>query len=174
MFASSERGKKYLRVATNHAVTAGKIGALESRFISVCRGFETLCRHLGFRSHDLCAGLDAGQKLAVNNATAVASAQIRALATAESDTGRKRALERIADKVLGARQKEKDFGLALLDLVKHYGFADPDIIQAHLLVRPHPVAGSWPGLVAYYRNAAIHDAFFEFSGTQELFPGLLR
>jgi hypothetical protein len=105
----------------------------------------------------------------VQNATAAASAQIRALARAESDAGRKRALERIADKVLGAKQKEKDFGLAFLDLVRHYGFADPDILQAHLLAHPNPVAGSWPGLVAYYRNAAIHDAFFEFSGTQELF-----
>jgi len=168
-FSSAERGQRYLRVTTNHAVGAAKTGALESRFISVCRGFETLCRHLGLRSHDLCAGLGAGQKMAVQNATAAASAQIRALGKNESDPGRKRALERIADKVLGARQKEKDFGLALLDLVRHYGFADPDIMQAHLLAHPNPVATSWPGLVAYYRNAAIHDAFFEFSGSEELF-----
>jgi hypothetical protein len=148
-FSSAECGKKYLRVTTNHAVTAGKTGALESRFISVCRGFETLCRHLGLRTHDLCAGLDAVQKLAVQNATAAAGARIRALGRVESDAGRKRALERIADRALGAGQKEKDFGLAFLDLVRHYGFADPDILQAHLLAHPNPVAESWPGLVAY-------------------------
>jgi hypothetical protein len=168
-FASPERGKKYLRVAANHAVTAGKTGALESRFISICRGFETLCRYHGFRTHDLCAGLVPSQKLAVQNVTTAANGQIRALVTAEGDPGRKRALERIADRVLGAEQREKDFGLAFLDLVRHYGFADPDILQAHLLAHPHPIADSWPGLVAYYRNAAIHDAYFEFSGAQELF-----
>jgi hypothetical protein len=168
-FSSAERGKKYLRVTTNHAVTAGKTSALESRFISVCRGFETLCRHLDLRNHYLCAGLHAGQKLAVQNVLRQASGQIRSLGGAESDAGRKRALQRIAERTFGAAQKEKDFGLAVLDLVRSYGFPDAEVVQTHLRTHPHPAADNWPGIIARYRNAAIHDAFFEYTGSKELF-----
>lgn len=172
-FSSPEFGKKHLRVSTTHAVAAAKSSSIESRFISVSRGFETLCRYHKIHEEDLRANLRADQKSAVQNAIDVASKEIRALAKSETEAARKRALERIADKVLGSQQKEHDFGLKFVALLRCYGFADPDIVESHMAINSNPLSKSWAGLVAYYRNAAVHDAYFEFQQREQLY-GILR
>jgi len=165
-FSSPERGKSYLRVATNHAIAANsKMGTLESRYISICRGFETLCQHHHIDKHDLSSVLHATQKDAVKAIVDAAAVQIRNLGKGETDPARKRAFERIADRARSAASKEKDFGLAVLDLVRKFGFPDPDILQAHFTANPHPVSDNWPGILSYYRGAAFHGAYFDLPGT---------
>jgi len=169
-FLSPDRGKKYLRAAMNHAIAAStKMNTLESRFISVCRGFETLCRHHGLDKQDLSAVLDATQKDTVKAALDAAAAHIRTLGKGETDAGRKRAFERIADRARSAASKEKDFGLAVLDLVRKFGFPDPDILQAHFTANPHPVSNNWPGILSHFRGAALHGAYFDLPGTHNHF-----
>src|SRR5262249_38326872 len=61
--ASPEGTSKYSRVATTHAINAStKMNGMESRFISLVRGFETLCRHNGLDKQDLSAILNPAQR----------------------------------------------------------------------------------------------------------------
>jgi hypothetical protein len=161
LLAAPDRGKKYLRVAMNHALSATKQSTLESRFISLCRGFETLCRHHGFINQNLTARLESTQQAVVKTLLKEVACKIRAMRNAETDPGRKRALEAIESRVPGAAQTEKSFGLAVADLAAKFAFQDAQVLDAHLAAHPHPTGKSWSGILTYYRAAATHDAFFD-------------
>ena len=63
VLTAPDRGQKYLRVAINHARGASNQNTtLESRFLSLCRGFETLCRHHGLIKQDLSLRLEPSQQ----------------------------------------------------------------------------------------------------------------
>jgi hypothetical protein len=160
--AASDRGKKYLRVAINHALSAAKRGTLEVRFISLCRAFETLCRHHGFINQNLAARLDATQQTAVKTLLREVAGKVRAMCNAEPDPGRKAVLDIIAGRAQSAAQTEKSFGLAVADLAQKFGFHDAQVVDALLAVHPHPTGKKWPGILTHYRAAATHDAYFDF------------
>jgi hypothetical protein len=120
-------------------------------------------------TQDLSAMLAPAQRAAVRAALAAAGTQIRALWKAETEPGRKRALERIVSRAQGAAQLEKDFGLSVLDLVRHFGLSDPEVLQPHLASHPHPASDNWPGLLSYYRGAATHEAYFDIRRRNDVF-----
>jgi hypothetical protein len=170
-FSSPDRGKKYLRAAINHAVAAStKMNTLETRYISICRGFETLCKHHKLDTKErLSSCLNSIQNDAVKAALDQAFTQIRGLGKHETDPARKRALERIADRARSATGKENDFGLAVVDIARKFGFPDPDILQAHFNANPHPASDNWPGLLSHFRGAALHGAYFDLPGKHDHF-----
>jgi hypothetical protein len=163
------RGKKHLRVAVNHALSAAKRDTLEGRFISLCRGFETLCRHHGFISQDLAARLEPAQQAAVKTLLKEVAVKVRAMRNVEPDPGRKAVLETIADRAQSAGQTEKSFGLAVADLARQFGFQDEQVLDAHLAAHPHPTGKSWPGVLTHYRAAATHDAYFDYASREDLY-----
>jgi hypothetical protein len=169
VLAAADSGQKYLRVAINHAISAARRGTLEGRFISLCRGLETLCRLHGFINQNLTARLDSTQQAAVKTILKEAEAKIRALRRSETDPGRRAALDTIASRSLGAAQTEKSFGLAVADLAQHFGFHDAQVVDAHLKAHPHPTGKTWPGILTHYRAAATHDAYFEFVQGEDLY-----
>ena len=117
--------------------------------------------------------LDGGQQAAVRCALRDAASQIRGLSRTETDPIRSRTLERIASRVEGAGQRENEFGLAVVELLRRFGFPDADVLQPHLAA--HPVAGAtnWPGLLSLLRGAVTHEAYFDLpSGRHDLFEVL--
>jgi hypothetical protein len=170
-FASPERGKSYLRVSTNQAIDSSfRNQTLEGRFVNLVRAFETLCRHHGLAAQDLLANLDPGQQAAVKGTLRAAGAPIRALAVKETDPVRRRTLEKIASRVANAAQRENDFGLAVVTLLRRLGLPDADVLQPHLAA--HPVAGAtnWPGLLSFLRGSVAHEAYFDLpSGRHDLY-----
>jgi hypothetical protein len=169
VLAAPDRGKTYLRVAVNHALAAAKRGTLEGRFISLCRGFETLCRHHGFISQNLAARLEPAQQEAVKTILKEVAVKIHAMRNAEADPGRKAVLDTIAGRVQSAAQTEKSFGLAVADLARQFGFQDEQVINAHLAANPHATGKTWPGILTHYRAAATHDAYFDFASREDLY-----
>jgi hypothetical protein len=168
VLAAPDCGKDYLRVAINHALSAVRRGTLESRFIALCRGFETLCRHHGFINQNLGARLEPAQQEAVKTLLKEVADKIRVMQKAEVDPGRKAALDAIASRVPGAAQTEKSFGLAVADLAQKFGFQDALVLDAHFSKHPHPTGMTWPGILTYYRAAATHDAYFDLAQREEL------
>jgi hypothetical protein len=166
VLTATDRGEKYLRVAINHALGASNQNTtLESRFISLCRGFETLCRHHGFIKQDLLLRLDPAQQPELKAILQEAAAKIRKLQTAESDPGRKAVLETIGSRAQNAGQTEKSFGLAVADLAQMFGFHDASVLDAHFA----PTGKTWPGILTFYRSAATHDAYFDWSQREDLY-----
>jgi hypothetical protein len=172
VLASSERGQRYLRVAINHALTAAKHGSVESRFISLCRAFETLCRHYGFINQNLAARLESQQQIAVKKVLSDVADQIQAMRNIESDPGRRAAFDSIAGRARSAAQTEKSFGLAVADLARKFGFPDEDVLDAHFKAHPDPTGKPWPGILTHYRAAATHDAFFDFDRRENIYATL--
>jgi hypothetical protein len=172
VLAARDRGTKHLRAAVNHALAAEGRGSIETRFLNLCRGFETLCRRHGFIRQDLPARLDPSQQAAVKAILQEAASKIRAVRKAETDPDRKAVLDSIAGRTEGAGQTEKSFGLAVADLAESFGFLDALALDAHMSAHPHPKAKTWPGVLTYYRNAATHDAYFDFPRREDLYDVL--
>jgi len=170
MFSSPERGKNYLRVAMNRAISASKQPqTLEDRFVSLVRAFETLCYHYGLGTQDLMVSLDVLQQNDVKKVLTAASAEIRALRIGETAPDRRGALERIASRAGNAANKEKDFGMAMIDLTRRFALSDADILEAHLTAHTIASTDSWAGLLSKLRGAVTHEAYFELpSGRHDL------
>jgi len=170
VLTAADRGQKYLRVAMNHARGASNQNTtLESRFISLCRGFETLCRHHGFIKQDLSLRLEPAQQTELKAILEEAAAKIRKMQMVETDPGRKAVLETIGSRAQNAGQTEKSFGLAVADLAQKFGFHDALVLDAHFAVHPHPTGRTWPGVLAFYRAAATHDAYFDWNQREDLY-----
>ena len=169
VLAAADRGQKYLRAAINHALAATRRGTIESKFISLCRGFETLCRHHKFINQDLSARLETGQQATVKALLKETAGKIRAMQKAETDHGRRAALDTIASRTQSAAQTEKSFGLAVADLAQKFGFHDAQVLDAHFAVHPHVTGKTWPGILTHYRAAATHDAYFDFPQPEDLY-----
>ena len=167
---AADRGQKYLRVAINHALGASNQNTtLESRFISLCRGFETLCSHHGFIKQDLSLRLEPAQQTELKAILQEAAAKIRKLQKAETDPGRKSVLETIGSRAQNAGQTEKSFGLAVADLAQKFGFHDAAVLDAHFTAHPHPTGKTWPGVLTFYRATATHDAYFDWNQREDLY-----
>jgi hypothetical protein len=161
-FCSPERGASYLRAVTHLTIDASFARqTLETRLVSLIRAFETLCCHHGLGTQDLMSNLDATQQSAVRTALTAAAVQVRNLARTETDPARARAVDRIASRVESAAQRENDFGLAVIGLLRRLGLSDADVLQSHLA--SHPVAGAtnWGSLLSCLRGAVTHEAFFD-------------
>jgi hypothetical protein len=169
VLAAADRGKKYLRVAINHALAAASRGTLEGRFISLCRGFETLCRHHKFIGQNLSTRLEPVQQAALKTLLGETAGKIHTMMKAETDPGRKAVLETIQSHAQNAGQTKKEFGLAVYDLAQMFGFQDAQVLDAHLSAHPHPTGKTWPGILTHYRAAATHDAYFDFTQREDLY-----
>jgi hypothetical protein len=170
VLAAADRGQKYLRVAINHARGASNQNStLESRFISLCRGFETLCRHHGFIKQDLSLRLEPAQQTELKAILHEAAAKVRKMQQAETEPGRKSVLETIGSRAQNAGQTEKSFGLAVADLAHKFGFHDAAVLDPHFSAHPHPTGKTWPGVLTFYRAAATHDAYFDWSQREDLY-----
>jgi hypothetical protein len=170
VLSAPDRGHKYLRAAVCHALGASDQDAsLEGRFISMCRGFETVCRHHGFIKQDLSLRLEPAQQTELKAILQEAAAKIRRMQKAETDPGRKAVLETVGSRAQNAGQTEKSFGLAVADLAQKFGFHDAAVLDAHLAAHPHPAGMmTWPGVITYYRAAATHNAYFDWDQREDL------
>jgi hypothetical protein len=170
MFSNSERGKNYLRVAMNRAINVSMHSqTLEDRFVSLVRAFETLFHHYDLSTQDLMTTLEVSRQIDVKSVLATAAEQIKALGIGETDPGRRGALERIEARVRNAANREKAFGLAMIDLLQRFALPDADVLQTHL--DSHAIAGTttWAGLLSKLRGAVTHEAYFELpSGQHDL------
>jgi hypothetical protein len=171
VFKSPERGQSYLRVVTNLAIdTSLRRQTLESRFINLVRAFETLCQHHGLAAQNLMANLETSQQVTVQAVLRAASSQVTSLGRVASDPARARTLDRIASRVASAAQKENDFGLAIVELLRRFKMPDADVLQPYLAA--HPVAGAhnWPSLLSFLRGSVAHEAYFDLpSGRHDLY-----
>lgn len=171
VLTTADRGQKYLRAAVSHALgAADQRASLECQFISVCRGFETLCRQHGFIKQNLSLRLGPAQQTDVKGILQEAATKIRKMQRADTDPDRKAVLETIGSRAQNAGQTEKSFGLAVADLAQKFGFHDAAVLDAYFAAHPHPTGmTTWPGVLTYYRAAATHDAYFDWVKPEDLY-----
>jgi hypothetical protein len=145
--------------------------AIEDKLNRICRAFDYLCKHHQLDTQNLLIGLDQSNQDIVNTVLRSAEQQIRSVAQNMSDPAQSQLLIRIADKTINASNKDRNFGLAVTDLLKQCGLHDAEIIDAHYQSNPRSDGTKhWSGVLSNYRGIAVHKGDFGFqSGTYDVY-----
>jgi hypothetical protein len=74
-----------------------------------------------------------------------------------------RLLMTIQGRVSNAAATEKRFGLAVIDLLRHFALPDAGIVDSSIAQNPRPdKAPDWASVLSNYRGATIHEGYMDF------------
>ena len=134
---------------------------IEDQLNKICRALDYLCKDYKLDTQNLLRGLDDDYKDIVNRTLRSAAQEIRNAAQAASDSGQSKLLNKIADKTINSSNIDRDFGLAVPDLLKHLGLHDADIIDAYYQSNPRADGRThWSSVLSTYRGNAVHTGDF--------------
>jgi len=138
--------------------------SIEDKFAYLCRAFETLCAHFGYKTQNLLSILDANNQGAVQEILSQAGQSLQKLIEkAKGDPNQKGVLQRIWGKITNVASTDKQFGSAVIDLLRHFDFPDSEIIDNYFQTHPRKDnITNWNALISMYRGAVIHDGYFNF------------
>lgn len=164
--ALSDPSLPNLRVLMKYVVRGGLyIINVEDSLDSYFRALDSLCKHYNLDKQKLSINLEPDQQIAVKQALREAGDKIKAeiiKADASGKTDKSRILQRIQARVTNFDNSDKDFGLAVVDLLNHFGFPDAAIMDAYYNVNPRPDNSKWAGVLSHYRAITIHEGYFNF------------
>ncbi|MCY7383137.1 MAG: hypothetical protein LH628_11260 [Microcoleus sp. CAN_BIN18] len=136
---------------------------IEDKLNKICRAFDYLCQHYELDTQDLLRALDDHYQDIVKKTLSSAAQEIRLVAQAASDSGQSKLLKKIAERTINSSNKDRDFGLAVTDLLKHLGLHDADIIDAYYQSNPRADGRThWSSVLSRYRGIAVHTGDFSF------------
>lgn len=136
---------------------------IEDKLNKICRAFDYLCKHYKLDIQDLFLGLDLTHQEFVRDILKNAEENIRVHAKVGIDPEQSKLLIKIADKTINASNKDRDFGLAVTDLLKHFCLYDAVIIDSHYQSNPRPDGTRhWSGVISNYRGIVVHKGDFSF------------
>lgn len=137
---------------------------IEDKLNKICRAFDYLCKHYNLDSQNLLRGLDTTHKEIVKTTLKFAANKIREAANSSADQTQSKLLFKIAERTTNASNIDRDFGLAVADLLKRFGLHDADIIDAHYERNPRPDGTKhWSGVLSNYRGIVVHKGDFGFN-----------
>jgi hypothetical protein len=158
----------YLEAVMNHS-RLGSLGTslrLYDILDHLVRAFECLCREHGFISQHLLPRLTAPIQNQVKDILSEAGRALQSLisgAQQNQDFDSARLLMTIKGRVANAATIEKRFGLAVIDLLKHFALPDAGIIDLYISQNPRPDnASDWASVLSNYRGATIHEGYMDF------------
>lgn len=174
--SGSDLGKGYLRVAMRHLVRAGSDKrTIDEQMTYLCRCLDGLCRRFGVSQQKLSDSLTQRELDDVGRGLKAAKKAISPLADRAEADGRleaARVLNRIAERASQASNIDKQFGLAVAELLKlpQIGLLDVDVADRYYAINPHPDgSNTWARVVSKYRGDVIHHGYFPFSeGNREV------
>jgi hypothetical protein len=157
----------YLRATIKHSIRGGTytLGSIEDKISYLCRAFETLLKHFNLISQELTEGLDNSQKNSVKQIIQDAHKHIENLVKIATASDQKQRLRKIAGRVTNVANKEKDFGLAVTELLTNFGLADVKVVDSHFQANPRvDNRNNWSSLISYYRGVVTHEGFLSDEG----------
>jgi hypothetical protein len=157
---SKELGQTFLRVAIVHLTRARyEDQTLDDSISHLVRGFETLCKRYRTNEQVLSHSLGAALRKDVEDILDNAARQIKDLkkAAGVADSGELAALDRISARARSADEKDKAFGVAVVDLIKKFRLADAQILEDHYRARTI----GWGAILAHYRGDVTHHGYLD-------------
>lgn len=157
---SSEFGKSYFRVLIAHLIRLQPYSRhIEDQMDLLCRSFDTLCEEFGFSVQNLAKSLPDDVQTRIDEILANARREFQELSrSASSDI--KPVLQQIGSRVSNAKNTDRAFGLAVMDLLKKYELPDITIMDKYYALHPDVQGRSWVQTLTKYRGAAIHTGYF--------------
>jgi hypothetical protein len=160
--------RSYLEPVMNHA-RQGSMGTslrLYDNLDHLARAFDCLCREHGFSRQNLLPRLTPPIQDQVEGILAGARRKLESLIRGAQRNQKyedARVLKTIQSKVANAANTEEAFGLAVIDLLKHFALPDAGIIDSFIAQNPRPdKAPDWASVLSIYRGATIHEGYMDF------------
>lgn len=166
----NDLGEGYMRVAMRHVVRAGSdTRTIDEQMTYLCRCLDGLCKRFNVDRQNLRDSLTQQEIDDVGQALEAAKGAIRPLADGARTGGRmdaSRVLNRIAEKARQASNIDRQFGLAVADLLRlpRIALPDADVADTYYAANPHADgASTWAAVISKYRGDVIHHGYFPFS-----------
>jgi hypothetical protein len=128
----------------------------------IFRAFDCLCELYDLSIQDLTQKLDESQKELIKDTLAVSFEVIRTLAKTAPKLDQKNSIQQIADRVQNSSNRDRDFGLALVDLLRRFDQSDAEIVDCHYRTNPRKDGREWCDVLSHYRGVVIHSSYFDF------------
>jgi len=156
---SSEFGKSYFRVLLAHLVRLQSYSRqIEDQMDLLCRAFETLCKEFGFSVQNLAMSLPPNYQMEIERILTSARKEVQELSkSAGSDINP--VLQQIGSRIANAKNVDRAFGLAVMNLLEKYGLPDTIIMDKYYALHPDIQGGSWIQTLSKYRGAVIHVGY---------------
>jgi hypothetical protein len=118
----------------------------------------------------LTQALDQSQKEIIKENLDFSALVIRTLAKVSRRSDQKNSIQKISQRVQNSNNWDRDFGLALVDLLRVFNFHDADIVDHYYQKIPRKDGREWCNVLSHYRGVVIHSSYFDFeSGQYDLF-----
>jgi hypothetical protein len=162
-------GSSYLRVASRYLIQSGYYHqAIETQLVHLFRAFDGLCKYYNVDTISLSASLSPSEKTNIQNILNNTKMQIENIANSykvsgDYDTAGK--IDAIARRTGGMMDKDKPFGLSVVELLKIFNLYDSDVASNHFKSNPRAdKIDLWSSILAHYRGIVIHEGHFDFLG----------
>jgi hypothetical protein len=168
-FNSLEFRKDYYHVLINHLVRLSPLSYhIEDQMALLGRALDALCKEFGIGARNLAPILANTYLDQTNLILGEAGGKLRQLsrqAKKKNLLDESNVLLRLSEKVEQvANNKDGDFGLKVLELLRRYDFADIAIMENYFSEKPK----SWIQTLSQYRNIVIHEGYFHIrDGTHD-------
>jgi hypothetical protein len=167
---SKEPALPNLAVLATYIVRTGALHLpVEDRLAYAFRTLDGLCKHYGYNQQNLMTSLEDEYQKKLEGIISEARKKIVALRK-EADTATKseqsRILARVGSKLDNVQNIDKDSGLLICELLKHFSLPDADIVDLHYQTYPRPDHSSkWSQVLSKYRGNVIHESYFGFNNS---------
>jgi hypothetical protein len=168
---SLHRENSCLTAVLKHLILAGSNSlTIEDKMTHIFRAFDGLCELFGLSTQDLTQELDQYQKEIIKENLNFSALVIRTLAKVSLRSDQKNSIQQISQRVQNSNNFDRDFGLALVDLLRAFDFHDADIVDYYYQKTPRKDGRKWCNVLSHYRGVVIHSSYFNFeSGQYDLF-----
>jgi hypothetical protein len=160
---SLHMGNAYLTAILKHLVQSGMESLLfEDGMAHLFQALDCLCEEFGLNIQRLAEGLNDLQKNIVKFELDSLAYRIRCQSSFADNQEQKNVLTRIADKVINSDNADRNFGLAVIDLIKLFDLSDTIIIESFYQSNPRKDGKPWYGVLSHYRGVVMHSSYFDF------------
>ncbi|MBK9209133.1 MAG: hypothetical protein IPL71_12850 [Anaerolineales bacterium] len=168
---SLEFNQTYFRVLISHLIDLLPYSRhFENTMTVLTRAIEGLSEKHGFGSQNLMDYLPAEYQQRVKEVLMEAKNKVEKImrqAQKENLIEASTTLRRIGNRIENANNKDGDFGLKVIELLRFYKLPDSEIMEKHYS-EINGGSRNWASFLSQIRNAPIHTGYFEMeNGTYE-------
>jgi hypothetical protein len=168
---SLHKDNSYLTAVLKHLLrSSSSNSSIEDKMTHIFRAFDCLCELYDMSVQDLTMKLDDSQKAIIKDTLAFSTDVIRILAKTTTQADQKNSIQQIAERLQNSSNRDRDFGLALVDLLKKFDQPDADILDNYYRKNPRKDGREWCDVLSHYRGVVMHTSYFDFeSGAYDFF-----
>lgn len=164
---SLHKGNSYMTAILKHLLRARSGNqSIEDQMTHIFRAFDCICELYDLSTQDLTQKLDESQKEAIKDTLAFSAEVIGILAKIAPQQDQKNSIQQIVGRVINSNNRDRDFGLALVDLLRRFDQPDADIVDRHYQKNPRKDGREWCDVLSHYRGMVIHLSYFDFERGQ--------